>query len=326
MFRILSLDGGGVRGMFSASFLAEVEAISGKQLVDHFDLIAGTSTGAIIALGIGLGLSAVEVKNFYLEHGPTIFPITGISSRFRGWIRPKHSLDTLASALTSVFGERTLGEALTRLAICAYDANLGNVHIFKTAHHPRLAKDYRQLARDVALASAAAPTFFPAHTSGSGQVFVDGGVWANCPVALAIIEAHVVLEQPLADLRVLSVGTTQGPYSLGSWKRLGGGLLWAKEAAMLLHRAQQDGALAAARLMVEDRLVRVSTTVRPGRFTLDDASSQTLRDLEGLGVAEARRAMPRITDLFLTQTVPTFVPIYPVTADHVRDATSRGEA
>jgi patatin-like phospholipase/acyl hydrolase len=301
--------------MFSASLLAAVEETSGKRLVDYFDLIAGTSTGGIIALGLGLGMTAAEIKSFYLKDGPTIFPITGIPDQCRGWIRPKHELGRLESCLRAVFGERKLGESRTRLVICSYDANRGDVHIFKTAHHRRLTADYRQLARVVALASAAAPAFFRAHISQVGQVFVDGGVWANCPAAVAINEAHIVLRQELADICVLSVGTTQAPYSLGRWKRVAGRLLWIKEASTLLQRAQQDAALATASLMLESgHLVRVSTTVRQGRFTLDDASPKTLKELEGLGVEEARQKMPIINSLFLTQKAQVFVPEYPATA------------
>ena len=94
-FRILSLDGGGVRGEVHGSHvLAALEQDTGKSCVDHFDLIAGTSTGGIIAIGLGLGMTAADIVDFYRQYRPTIFPSTGLVTRL-GWIRqlfrPKHS-------------------------------------------------------------------------------------------------------------------------------------------------------------------------------------------------------------------------------------------
>lgn len=76
-FRILSIDGGGVRGMFAAAFLAKIEELTGKRIIEHFDLIAGTSTGGIIAIGLGLGVSPREIACLYRERADTIFPGRG---------------------------------------------------------------------------------------------------------------------------------------------------------------------------------------------------------------------------------------------------------
>jgi uncharacterized protein len=85
MFRILSLDGGGIKGAFTASVLATLEEDTGKSVVDHFDLIAGTSTGGILAIGLGLGLSAREICDFYASKGPEIFPSTSLIQRTSGF-------------------------------------------------------------------------------------------------------------------------------------------------------------------------------------------------------------------------------------------------
>ena len=193
-FRILSLDGGGIKGTFSAAFLATLEELTGKSVVRHFDLIAGTSTGGIIALALGLGLPAQEVLGFYLEHGPKIFPVTGIRRRaFRHWVRSKHRVDALRTAVSEILGDRRLGESQTRLVIPAFDAVSGDIRLFKTAHHPRFKLDYRELASDIALATSAAPTYFPVFHSGDGGRFMDGGIWANNPTAVAVTEAVGVL-------------------------------------------------------------------------------------------------------------------------------------
>src|SRR6201997_4393743 len=109
-FGILSLDGGGIKGTFTAAVLAEWEKHSGKVIADHFDLIAGTSTGGIIALALGLGLPAAKILEFYQKEGPKIFPnITTqqkLSLNLRHLWEPKYSAAPLRKALEGVFGER----------------------------------------------------------------------------------------------------------------------------------------------------------------------------------------------------------------------------
>ena len=93
-FRILSLDGGGIRGTFSAAFLATIEEMTGRSLVDHFDLIAGTSTGGVIALGLGLGLPAAQIRDLYLHKGSDIFKVMGLGLNWPVF-RAKYRVDRL---------------------------------------------------------------------------------------------------------------------------------------------------------------------------------------------------------------------------------------
>ena len=134
MRRVLAIDGGGVRGVLPAAFLATVEENIGGDVVDYFDLIVGTSTGGIIALGLGGGLSAAEIRDFYLERGPRIF--SGIS-----WLRkarglataPEYDHQQLRTELEDVFGDRRIGESRTRLVVPSMDVNSGKVHLWKTS-------------------------------------------------------------------------------------------------------------------------------------------------------------------------------------------------
>jgi patatin-like phospholipase/acyl hydrolase len=120
-FRILSLDGGGIKGAFTAAVLAEWENKTGRVIVDHFDLITGTSTGGIIALGLGLGIPAEQILRFYKEQGPKIFPnITPqqkLSLNIRHLWEPKYSAEPLREALQGVFGDKRLKDAKCRLLI-----------------------------------------------------------------------------------------------------------------------------------------------------------------------------------------------------------------
>ena len=127
-FRILSLDGGGIKGAFSASVLAALERDTGKAAADYFDLITGTSTGGIMALGVGLEKSAQDIVEFYRTHGLTIFPGTSLVERTTGLWRwlwgPKHSHDVLREAVSQVLGTKRFGESKCRLVISTYDATL----------------------------------------------------------------------------------------------------------------------------------------------------------------------------------------------------------
>ena len=212
-FRILSLDGGGIRGVFPAAFLARLEEHLDHPIGHYFDLIAGTSTGGIIAIGLGLGLSARDILKLYVEQGPAIFDQE--HGAIENWLRQKvrgmahlfvtkHSSEPLRRALDGVLGQRRLGESRTRLVIPAWHPVLERVYIYKTAHHPRLETDYKQPAIDAAMATAAAPTFLKPHMTESAVELVDGGVWANNPIGVAAIEAIGMLGWPGDRLKILS--------------------------------------------------------------------------------------------------------------------------
>lgn len=171
LFRILALDGGGIKGTFTAAVLAAWEQDTGLRVSEHFDLIAGTSTGGILAIGLGLGLPADEILQFYREQGPRIFPLTRFTRRLTHQLKqlfvPKFSQTSLREALATAFRapdgrERLFGESRCRLLIPAYDTIRGRLFLFKTAHHERFRYDLDIPAADVALATAAAPTYFQA--------------------------------------------------------------------------------------------------------------------------------------------------------------------
>ena len=208
MRRILVIDGGGIKGVFPASFLAALEETLDLESVGrYFDLIVGTSTGGIIALGLGLGISGRDILAFYEGHGPAIFSGSRKLRGYRSWFRSKYDPLPLRKALETVFGTKSLGHSTRRLVVPSLDLAKGEVHIWKTAHHPRFQTDYRTSAVDVAMATAAAPTYFPTHRLASGIPLVDGGTWANNPIAIAVVEAIGILGWSPDELRVLSIGS-----------------------------------------------------------------------------------------------------------------------
>lgn len=220
-FQILALDGGGIKGIFSAAILAALEEDLKTRITDHFDLIAGTSTGGLIAIALGLGLSPREIVHFYTHNGPAIFP--GASSWWRcalHWHRSKYDPAPLESALKSCFGERLFGESTKRLVIPSYNLGEDDVYIFRTPHHERLRRDLKVPAWKVARATSAAPTYFPSFCGIDGQRLIDGGVWANNPTMVALVESFGTLGVALADTHILSIGTTDSLNSRDrSWPR-----------------------------------------------------------------------------------------------------------
>ena len=312
MFRVLSIDGGGIKGIFAVSFLSAIEAITGKRVADHFDLIAGTSTGGIIALGLGLGYTPAELLAFYRDEGKAIFPDEGTLSRAARWtrhlLRVAYSPRALEAALRNRFGSRRLGESTRRLVIPAFDAVRGDVHVYKTAHHPRLKTDYRVEAWQVAMATASAPTYFPCYATAEGSSLIDGGVWANNPAMVALTEAVAVLKVPLDSISMLSIGTTVAPVSVGRTRRTSGGrLLWASTApALLLHGQSLAASNQTELILGRERFLRINPVVQPGRYGLDDV--RAAEELVGVGQSVARIEGEQIEQRFLTTPAEAFVP------------------
>lgn len=297
--RVLCIDGGGIKGVFPASFLSTIEQSLGTPVADYFDLIVGTSTGGIIALGLGLGFSAGELLRFYQERGPLIFNGNKQLGWIRQWFRAKYNPEPLRQALSETFGTRRLGDSRKRLVIPSFNIETGEVHVWKTAHHPRLERDYLQSATEVALSTAAAPTYFPTFKVGSGTPLIDGGVWANNPVAIATVEAIGVLGWQASELRILSLGCTTPPFDV-DWGRSHslGKLGWARKLTDLFMTAQSISAIGMTQHLLPDRnnLVRISPTVGKNRFELDGAKE--IPSLRGVGDSEARKALPSLRPAF----------------------------
>lgn len=324
--RILSIDGGGIKGVLAAEFLATVEEATNRRIADHFDLVAGTSTGGIIAIGLGLGMTAREIVNFYVDHGPSIFEqvreekagswLSRFAMRSAGAARnmqqvlwPKYDPAKLRSALESVIGQRVLGDSRLRLIIPAYHADKEDLYVFKTRHHERLRVDWKETMVDVALATAAAPTYFRAHALPNGSPIIDGGIWANNPTGVAAVEARAVLNWRDDDLFVLSLGCTEELIDIP----LNSGYkdLLFKSTALFM-QGQSRGSMGTAYLLsdhseVSPRVFRYQPKVANGKFSLDKTSM--IDRLRGLGSACARDALPMLMQNFLDSPTHPFIPI-----------------
>ena len=237
-FKILSIDGGGIRGIIPAKVLYHLEEEAIKKdgvdarLCDYFDLVCGTSTGGIIAIGIALGMTAKDILKLYQENAKRIFPHKSLLQAFikNESFYSREALEKLLAESFNPFDYRTndtrIYHCKTRLCIPTYDLDKGEQHVFKTDHLPNYPRDCHIPVVNAALATAAAPVYFTPHsfnfcdmnsTNRSDYINnVDGGVLANNPTLLGLTEAVYCIGIPLEDIEILSLGT--GTFNLKDHK------------------------------------------------------------------------------------------------------------
>lgn len=235
-FKILSIDGGGIRGVFPAMFLTKLEAelkAKGKdhwQVYKNFNLICGTSTGGIIAIGLALGIPASKIFQLYIGKAKEIFGEKKClffgQFKYSSYSRCKLEKLVRETYKKAIDEDRDpiLKDCRTNICIPIYDLLHGTASVLKNNYHSRFTRDYHRPAYQAAMATSAAPTYFDPYDStytdlyGQEQLFsnkVDGGVFANNPTLLGIIEAQEAFNQDLSNIRVLSLGTGHQKFSDG---------------------------------------------------------------------------------------------------------------
>jgi uncharacterized protein len=236
-FKVLSIDGGGIRGIIPAKILAEIEKRTGKRIFQLFDLIAGTSTGGILALALAKpnpsqpensDFTAEELVEMYRDNGHRIFyePFIERFTKADDIVRPKYDSDGRDAVLTEYFGDTPILKALTEVFLTSYDIEL-RVPIFFTSKSSKQETNslvFRKICtgfsmKQAGMATSAAPTFFEpyqittAHRTDTGSYsLVDGGVFANNPTTLALMEAIIDSKKAgkplrLEEILVVSLGT-----------------------------------------------------------------------------------------------------------------------
>jgi patatin-like phospholipase/acyl hydrolase len=307
-FQILALDGGGAKALFTAHVLARLEQDLGVRVTDAFDLIAGTSAGGIVALGLGAGLTSADLATHYEELAQTVFPKARRRPwrRIRQFVSPLYDAAPLRTVLTDVLGDRKLGDSSKRLVVPAWDVGRGLVHVFKTPHHERLRRDWSIPMVDVAMATSAAPTFFPAARV-DGHRLIDGGVWANNPSVVAVAEAVSVLGVPLSAIRVLNIGTTESVSHHPKRLDNGGFIQWAKPIGSTLIEASSRGGQGTAEHMVgREDFWRFDALVPGGLYELDSVDAE---DITGLAASVSRELSPIYADTFAGHRAPDYSPL-----------------
>ena len=310
-FQVLSLDGGGIRGIFSAALLAGLEKDLGRPVLDHFDLVVGTSTGGLIAIALGAGMAPGDVVDMYVSQMTKIFPGPRRLRSVRQLLRPKYRPVGLENLFRSVLGDRILGESRVPLVIPSFDLGENQVYLFKTPHHQRLKRDWRVPFWQVAAATSAAPTFFPAFSLPEDHVrLVDGGVWANNPAMVGVVEAVSMFGQSLNTIRVLSLGTTADPRTRKRKLDNGGLLQWIRSPNVVdvFLTGQSVGAFTQVQHLIgRGNAQRLDPPAPVGLMYLDAADA---RDLKAKAAYHSRFFCPTFESTFADHTAATYHPWY----------------
>ena len=280
-YRILSLDGGGLRGLITARMLDRLNtdpSIAGW--LSDVDLFAGTSTGGILALGLASGKSPSDICDMYINEGPDIFDdsLWDNIKDLGKTIGADYSTKNLKSALVDLFGTKTLRSLQKKVAIPTFDLDNEDPNPAKRTWKPKIFHNYAgpdsdgsEAIVDVALYTSAAPTYFP-----SVDGYVDGGVFANNPGMIAVVQAISTRNQPqdrvdLDEIVMLSVGTGVSLNYIKGQKLDWGFAQWAKPLINVL----QDGVAGIsdyqARQLLGDRYHRMQIVFDPSETIPLDA-------------------------------------------------------
>ena len=268
-FYILALDGGGARGIYPAHILARLERELSIPIGESFDLIAGTSTGSIIAGAAAAGVPMQTVSDLFEEQAPAIF-----SRKRFGWglFRSRYERQPLTRIVQQFLPERRMGEITTPLLITSADISTGGVRVFKSRYLEEQGQEYvrdRDVPlRDAILASCAAPSFFDPMQVDE-YLLADGGLWANNPSILAVTEAVSKFRRPLSRVHILSVGTGK-PRHLYERRRFWGiATGWGRlKLVSYFLDLQSQASTNMGKLLLEDRYFRLNPEI--DNWGLDD--------------------------------------------------------
>ncbi len=324
LYRILSIDGGGIRGIIPAGILIALEEKLQEQsgnpearVADYFDLIAGTSTGGILAC-IYLcpdiehpgrpRFTAEQALNLYFERGDEIFDIP-LLHRLRsggGTLDEKYPADGLEEALDDYLGELKLSALLKPCLIPAYDIKRRKAHFFRQ-HRAKTEANRNFLVRDVARATSAAPTYFECARVKSDAAIsyplVDGGVFANNPALCAYAEVREQEKKTAAEMVILSLGTgsyrKSYPYAHAkNWGLVG----WAKPVLDIMMSGvaetvdyQLDQIYQA--IEKQNQYLRIQPTIPASNSEMDNADQENLDELKQIGTEAAIAADVRLSEL-----------------------------
>jgi predicted acylesterase/phospholipase RssA len=228
-YRVLALDGGGIRGLIPAHVLKEIETHTGRPISAMFDLIAGTSTGGILALGLAKPgaagqpqFTASQLCDMYLDEGTAIFPHSTFQEvkTLHGLTDARYPSEPIERILLERFGDTMLSKALVEVVVPSYDLSAPGPFFFKREYALNDQENWDMPMKLVARATSAAPTYFdpavlPSTDGGTDHALVDGGTFANDPTLCGYVDA-LRLKGQIPRVVVVSIGTGLPPQTPGS--------------------------------------------------------------------------------------------------------------
>ena len=322
MIRVLTIEGGGVRGIIPTRLLAALESLADAPIVELFDVLVGTSTGGMLALGLVTpsedgrpAYPAQTVGDIYTSHGHSIFPKPASSlprslQEAREWWvsassnaaifgynpdagNARYSPEGIEEAFEQYFGDHLLSEALVDVVVTSYDLQTKSPVLFRS-RDAKLDPENDLLMRDAARATSAAPTYFPPlEMSWEGvddRLLVDGGVFAKNPAMIGYIEGVTrAREQGLrdADVIVVSLGTGRPKRTQALTYKEFVSRSWLRLAEDVF-RAAEDGQAAlhdqVLTTLIGDHYWRFQTVLAEGAsYAMDDVSDENVEALKHLG-------------------------------------------
>lgn len=284
-FRILSFDGGGIRGVLTAVLLDRLLTAYPSLLKDQpntVTMFAGTSTGGILALGVAAGLTPTQIRDLYVTNGKLIFDSSWIRDvvEIGGLSGSKYDNTNLKQILQETFGALKLQDLAPRVLISSFSLDNQATDPSERTWNPKFFHNFpgadsdgESLVIDVAMSTSAAPTYFPSY-----GVYVDGGVVANNPSLAAVAQALDGRNQPneratLGEIKLLSLGTGASLQYIDGTDHDWGDAQWIKPILNVM----MDGSVGVAdfqcRQLLGDRYCRVEPIFPAGRsFPMDDVS------------------------------------------------------
>jgi uncharacterized protein len=315
--RVLSIDGGGIRGIVPAALLAEIERRTQKPVSGLFDLLAGTSTGGILVLALtkpesgatGAAHYAEEMVEFYERLGSKIFsrPLFHRLTSGDGLIRSRYSDGPIESVLADFFGEARLKDAVAPVFVPSYELGRRTPFFFRSTMATR-DPGYDYAMHTVARSTSAAPTYFPPEVipvtgTSDKYVLIDGGVFANNPAACALVEAKVQFPNA-SDFTIVSLGTgavqekplmtSAGDWGIARWARpildtvLDGVSNTVDYQLAQLLPPHQDGT---------ERYFRIQPTIAAANQAMDNPASSNLQELKAAAARTIKEQSRQIDDL-----------------------------
>ena len=291
MKRILAIDGGGIRGLIPAVALVEIERRTGKRIAEVFDLIAGTSTGGILAAGLCVPsddrsrpkYAATDLVSLYRDNGDKIFQSNPLRKAVSLFFGPEYAATNLELYLKEKLGDHRLADAFTGLLITSYDMRAGEAWFFSRAT-AQSNKDRNYLLWEVCRATSAAPTYFPPMRllgDGAPGALVDGGVFANNPALCAWVDGHEGINAD-SDVMILSLGTGSVPHPVTFDRaRRWGKIFWAQPSIGAFLDGQSDTAqYQLQRLLGPAQYLRLQVGLAIENEQMDNARRPNLDALE----------------------------------------------
>ena len=335
--KVLALNGGGARGLYTIAVLARLEEIieeeyqlTNVKIGDYFDLITGTSIGGILALGLASGKSARELQTTFQESAPSIFPRWRFL--FQTLIKvllPVYKSEPLHDTVKSMIGDSlTFKDLQRRVMVPSVNLSEGSPRFFKTPHGQYFYKDANVKLIDAAMATSAAPTYFKPHfIKEEGHYFADGGLVANNPSYIGLREVLIDMnldfpEATLKDIRILNVGTLNenfciGPETLRKKCATGYFGLWGLGKRLVASTMTANQSMQKHMLIRELRplellgnyveIDRIIPNEASGDIVLDNASESVLKTIKGWGKNDADQSFAQkkeLRDFFTTQSKP----------------------